>query len=219
MSKSTAPPPPPGSPPQHPRPRHHLTRDPPHPNERDERKGPTFRAPGRPPASRPNRSARTDIHRPILLPQARDELGPTATRGGRGQSCCIVRETSSVLLHRARDELCPAASGARRAVDRSWERTSPLMGGAPGRRGDGVKVEKARTQTNRRRRSRPLPRPDPSSHREAATTPGGHRDLPMPPPTARAAATPGHTHHRSHRHCVAALTSRGGLGQGRHPQP
>ena len=38
------------------------------PNERDERKGPTFCAPGQPPASRPNRSARTGIHRPILLP-------------------------------------------------------------------------------------------------------------------------------------------------------
>ncbi|XP_045090162.1 uncharacterized protein [Aegilops tauschii subsp. strangulata] len=166
--------------------------DPPHPNERDERKGPTFRAPGRPPASRPNRSARTGIHRPVLLPRARDELGLAASRGGRGQSCCTVRETSSVLLHRARDELGPAAPGARRAVDRSWERTSPLMGVAPGRQGDGVKVETARTQTSRHRRSRPLPRADPSSHHEAATTPvGHHRDLPMPPPTAGAVATPG----------------------------
>ena len=49
-----------------------------YPNQRDERKGPTFRTPGRPPSSRPNRPARTGIHRPVLQPRARDELDPAA---------------------------------------------------------------------------------------------------------------------------------------------
>ena len=81
------------------------------PNERDERKVPPFAPPGSP--------RRQD---PIGWP----ELAST------DPSCCPERETSSVLLHHARDELDPAAPGARQAVDRSWERTSPLMGVAPG---------------------------------------------------------------------------------------
>ena len=70
-----------------------------YPNQRDGWKGPTFITPGRPPVPRPNRPANTGIHRPVLQPRARDELGPPAPRGGRGQSCCTLRETSSVLLH------------------------------------------------------------------------------------------------------------------------
>ena len=51
------------------------------PNERDEWKGPTFRTPGQPPVSRPNRLAKTGIHRPVLLPRARDKLSPATLRG------------------------------------------------------------------------------------------------------------------------------------------
>ena len=37
-----------------------------YPNQRDERKCPTFRTPGRPPASRPNRSVKVGIHQSVL---------------------------------------------------------------------------------------------------------------------------------------------------------
>nr|XP_020174830.1 proline-rich protein 2-like [Aegilops tauschii subsp. strangulata] len=118
----------------------------------------------------------------VLLHRQGDEVSPAAPCARQARSCCIGRGTSSVLQHR----------GTRRAVDRSWERTNPLMGVTPERRGDGVKAETSRPQTSRRWRSRPLSRTDPSSYRGAATTPGGHhRDLPTPPPTAGAVATPG----------------------------
>ena len=63
------------------------------------------------PSIETQRSAKTGIHRPVLLPRARDKLSPTTSRGGRGQSCCTVHETSSVLPRRARDELGPAEPG------------------------------------------------------------------------------------------------------------
>ena len=85
------------------------------PNQRDEQKRIRLCTPGPPPASRPNRSANTGIHRPILQPGARDEIGPAAPWGEdevspaapcarRARSGGTVRETSSVQLHRARDE-------------------------------------------------------------------------------------------------------------------
>ena len=64
------------------------------PNERDERKGSTFRTPGRPPASRS---------------KSRPKLAFTDL------SCCPKREMSSVLQHREVDEVSPAAPCVRRA--------------------------------------------------------------------------------------------------------
>ncbi|EMS65476.1 hypothetical protein TRIUR3_00472 [Triticum urartu] len=73
----------------------------------------------------------------VLQHREGDEVSPAAPCARRAQSCGIGRGTRLVPLHRARDELGSAAPGVRQAVDHNWERTSPLMGIAPGRRGDG----------------------------------------------------------------------------------
>nr|XP_040255284.1 basic proline-rich protein-like [Aegilops tauschii subsp. strangulata] len=103
-----------------------------------------------------------------------------------------MRETSSVWPHRARDELGPAAPGHETSGGPQLGEDQPIDGSsarAPRRWGEGRDGPTADKPTPEKR---PLLRTDPSSHREAATTPGGHhRDLPTPPPTTGAAVTPG----------------------------
>nr|XP_040249173.1 basic salivary proline-rich protein 4-like [Aegilops tauschii subsp. strangulata] len=160
-----------------------------YPNQRDEQKRIRLCTPGPPPASRPNRSANTGIHRPILQPRARDEIGPAAPWG--------------------RDEVSPAAPCARRARSCCTGRETsdgpqmgkgqPFEGSSAERRGDGEKAETVRLQTNQRRRSRPPPQADPPSHHGAAKPPWSRHDTGSPPPpdlhtsppTAGTTATPG----------------------------
>ena len=126
-----------------------------YPNQRDEWKGRSFTHPWTAPGAETQRAGpkKASITRPAApgarqaqsCCQARDEVGPT-----------VGRETSSVLLPgarralsccRARDELCLAATGARRAMDRNWERSRPMTRVEPGRRGKESKVKKGRSLT------------------------------------------------------------------------
>ena len=101
--------------------------------------------PGRPPAPRPKGPAQKRPPSLVLLHRVQDKLSPATRRETRPVLLPGARQARSCC--RARDELCLAATGARRAMDRNWERSSPMTRVEPGRLGKGSKVEKGRSPT------------------------------------------------------------------------
>ena len=185
-----------------------------YPNQQHERKGPVFRIPGLPPVSRPNRSTKTGLHRPVQRHRTRDELSPAAGRemsmvllpgARRARSCCRVRdkvspaagrETSSVLLPGETSDGPQLGEGqpSTKIVD---ERPRRRIEGRHKPHTDGPTLKKS---SRRRERLRPLPGATTSSEGgEDHGSPPSHRHHHLPlqggrprpkPPTARAVTGP-----------------------------